>query len=124
MVLSSNFRKCLQKIKTPFRLIPCDHVYCDYCSAKILDEPLQYRKCSECYQNVTCRLRCKDSKNGLIIDENAEENKFAFQNDEIFHNEDEITIKVEDLEHIIPQTPPNENNFRNLGQNSAKIDCR
>ena len=108
----------------PFCLIPCGHVYCDDCTSKILDEPLNHRTCHECYQNVTCRLLCKDSKNGLIIDENAEENKFAFQNDEILHNENEITIKIEDLEHIIPQTPPNENIIRNLGQNSAKIDCR
>ena len=35
---------------------------------------------------------------------------------EVIQNRNEITIKIEDLENIVPQTPPNESNVRNLVQ--------
>ena len=43
---------------------------------------------------------------------------------EVIQNRNEITIKIEDLENIVPQTPPNENNARIMTEDSATIDCR
>ena len=87
------------------------------------------------FQLITFKIigqgSCKKSTNGSVIDETLRTNKYNLQSrsnvnysTEIFKNKNEITINIEDLENILPKSPPKENNPRNLEQNTATIDCR